>query len=242
MVHTLPDYSTKYRLTQVFGNIDNNELAVRLGCPSVYDRRGTVAFIDNFEASVLHWYSDAAPAGSSVALSTESARSGSQSVKALITSEQEGEANIARNLPGFFSDRIGIEAHIYNPGSTGYFEMRLNGYTGSKYYLAGIRLNMNTGSLYYVGTDLSYYLFAENVGIPDSYHGFYPFKIVIDISKGEYVRCLWNNIYHDLAGKRFSYDSDTTPALTSILLTYTGLGAGSQIIYIDDIIITQTEP
>ena len=47
MVHTLPDYSTKYRMTNVFGNIDHSELAARLGSPSTFDRRGNIIFMDS---------------------------------------------------------------------------------------------------------------------------------------------------------------------------------------------------
>ncbi|GAH58675.1 unnamed protein product, partial [marine sediment metagenome] len=53
MVHTLPDYSTKYKMTNLFGNLDNSELAARIKPLSMLDRAGHLIWYDDFEADTL---------------------------------------------------------------------------------------------------------------------------------------------------------------------------------------------
>ena len=55
MAHTLPPWTSKYKLTEVFSGIDVNELAVRLGSPVNLDRRGNIVFIDDVEHALRKW-------------------------------------------------------------------------------------------------------------------------------------------------------------------------------------------
>ena len=71
MVHTLPDYTTKYKTAIVFGNLDHAELAARLGSIDIYDRRGAVIDLDNFEAPYMRWIGETLGGGGNVTLTTE---------------------------------------------------------------------------------------------------------------------------------------------------------------------------
>ena len=81
MVHTLPPWTSKYRLVKIFANVDVAELVVRLGSPVSFDRRGNVVLIDDFAASVIKWSYPGYGTGNGHELSTAWAKSGSQSLK-----------------------------------------------------------------------------------------------------------------------------------------------------------------
>jgi len=55
MVHGFPDWGEYAPQTQISKSLDVAELAVRLGSPCIYDRRGTVMFLDDFSSGLNKW-------------------------------------------------------------------------------------------------------------------------------------------------------------------------------------------
>jgi len=70
MVHTLPDYTTKYKLSQFFATIDQAELAARLGSIITRDRRGRVIWFDDFNDTISKWGVAATGEGGGVSADT----------------------------------------------------------------------------------------------------------------------------------------------------------------------------
>ncbi len=48
MVHTLPDYTSKWKMLKLSANVDNAELAARINGINTFDRRGNVLYIEDF--------------------------------------------------------------------------------------------------------------------------------------------------------------------------------------------------
>ncbi len=109
MTHTLPDYTTKYKMTNIFSNIDTAELAVRLGSGVIYDRRGNVVDYDDFEHGSLKWDNDFTAHAGTVAVSTDTARSGGKSLKIVTANAVADRMNIYRYVTPTFNTNIGME-------------------------------------------------------------------------------------------------------------------------------------
>jgi len=56
MAHGFPDWGEYAPQTQIGKSMDIAELAVRLGSPCIYDRFGTVMFIDDFSSGSNKWH------------------------------------------------------------------------------------------------------------------------------------------------------------------------------------------
>lgn len=55
MPRGMPDWGEYSPQEVVSKLLDNAELAARLGSPVLFDRRGTVIFMDDFNCGVNHW-------------------------------------------------------------------------------------------------------------------------------------------------------------------------------------------
>ena len=242
MVHTLPDYTTKYKLAKIFGQIDSGELAARLKSIDTFDRRGNIVFIDDFEGSAIHWNILLGNAAPTCALNTTTARSGSQCVKITTGADALGFVTMRRDFPGLFSNRIGVEISIYNTAAKGKIYFTLFGFTGYNYYTSSIKLNVEEAKLYYEDETSAYVELASNIFIPTTYHTFIPLKFVIDAVTGNYIRCIYNNIEYDMIGLTPASGADTTSAQTHVVMYFENVDAVARVYYIDDFILTQNEP
>jgi len=242
MVHTLPDYTTKYKLAKIFGQIDSGELAARIKPINVFDRRGSIIWWDDCQEDVDTWEQTAIGTGSSVALANDKIFYGKNSIKLTCGSDGAKYAAVHRYFPVSVDTRLGVEA-IFSLGAdmdkVGIF---LQIFDGTTSYQAYAGLDVNNSKLQY-GNYLALsdvpngsYAFIEDKVL------FYHLKLVIDWEMKKYVRILFAEKQFDMSSYSMKTAVSVQPPFIIIGLRCTGEAASNGITHLGGAILTQNEP
>jgi len=242
MVRGAPDYGIYAPKSVTAVMSDMGELAARLGSIVIFDRRGDVVCLDDFESPDIQWL-DTDDGVQTVRLDSTSFKSGSQACKLHNKAAAGLGVGIARSFKRLGSDRIGIEISFSNPPDTSYLDIHITHYNGVGRYLAYVQLNFSTKVVQvrispdaWQVLDSSFKVFEENFC-------FTPVKLVCDFEAGKYVKLLIGNVEHDLSAYAINYAAGVA---TPRELVYYDLGndatATAADIYLDDFILTQNEP
>ena len=242
MVHTLPDYTTKYKMTKIFGTVDDAELAARLGSPNTYDRRGQTIWMDDFENTPINWFTDGIGAGHTETLSNTRSWRGSQSLKLTTGAVANNDSQIKKTFSAPISTTLGLEMHLYTSDAPSLLKIYFYGYTGTRVYRALVKWDPNAYTISYANSaDADVNLSPEVTWLPASEH-WIPIKIVIDWDKLEYKRILAGANEYDLTGQPLWSAADATrPNVNIWLYWYTQVNVAHSL-YIDNVILTQNEP
>jgi len=242
MAHTLPDYSTKYKMATIFGQIDTGELAARLGSPDTFDRRGNVVFMDDFEATVLHWGVFLVGAGSSVVLSTADVYRNSQSCKLHTDINLNDLAEIRRSFALPVNSKIGMEFSVSGDFTNTNLEFWHSIYTGARLYVAKIRYHYTTKTLSYADSGDIFQPLSTTQGIGDASFFYSTFKLVIDYDTHKYVRLIVDKDTYDLSTYDLQWAANATTPRMHTIIQLKNTAAAARTAYIDDVILTQNEP
>ena len=241
-VHTLPDYTTKYRMVQVFGSTDVNENAVRLGSIDTFDRRGNVIVLDDFEGVFLKWDMVRSAAPNDAVLIANRAKNGSQSCKL----EAGAVANEWVGIENYFIipqlGKIGFEISFTKAAFVKYIEWFYTLYTGVYKYETGIRYTVAGGLLEYYNDAAGWTELHPGIKLHGGTHTFHTLKVVVDAGTGRYVRALLNNNYFDMSAINMDSTGDVTAAKSYFSVKSTAQGVFNGNMYVDDFILTQNEP
>lgn len=241
MVHTLPDYTTRYKMATVFGQIDNSELAARLWSPSVWDRRGNLVWQDDFEHSLNKWNTLANGAGASATISANAAHTGDSSCK-LVGGDSGESTNINKWIQTMPKGRIGIEFSFNMGEETDEIRTTLTYFDGTHANSAYFSLDktnrkilIQIGAITYVDvvTDLSWQ-------INDTC--FYTVKIVMDLDTNKYVRLIHRDQTVDLSAYPIYEWVSASSGCGYVEIAHKPNDANNAVAYIDNVIITQNEP
>jgi len=201
MSHGAKDYSNIANVGNLYRLDDLAELAVRLGSPIDYDRRGQLQWVYSFDDGLTPVQSTLVGAGSQLMLSTGMNAHG-------IFRCTMWPGNVAGDYAGFVhsvpisNDKImSTFAHFYVNGTTAHYYHHLLHYTGTEYYYAHLFFDFPNDTVF-VSTeeDGDYNL---NYSIADiasrSYLAFT--KIVCDLNTHKIVRAQINGDGFDLHTK-----------------------------------------
>jgi len=229
-------------MARIFGQIDQGELAARLGSIDTFDRRGNIVWMDDFEGTCLNWYASGIGAGHSETLSAARSWTGSQSVKLVTGAVANSAAYIRKTLSAPMDTCVGVEMHMFPASSNAIFLLYLYGYTGTREYQAMLTYDPDGYKLSYMnsaGDDVE----LDTTVAWDSVNAHWvPIKLVIDWDNLEYKRILIGQSEHDLTGTAMqSTGSGTLPIIKIWLYWYTE-AAAAKTLYIDNVIVTQNEP
>lgn len=242
MVHTLPDYSTKYRLASLFGNIDTAELAARLDSIVTHDRRGYVLFMDDFEGSVLRWEALTQGVGAAVALDTTNQLSGIQSVKCTTGNLTGDYSGIRRKIVYPVLSKLGFEVSFTATTGIDYYKLVTYVYIGTIRYQGQIRLDVTADNMQILNSLGGTTIFNSSLPLTVEDNLFMKIKLVIDPVTGYYTRFILNNVTYDLSSyPLYSAASSTNPYYYYSFQSYNS-GDASRTFYIDDCIMTIDEP
>jgi hypothetical protein len=241
MVHTLPDYTTKYKLIDVFSHIDEAELAVRLGSNVIADRRGNVIFMDDFEKAVLRWQSSGTGGRGTSALSTDVSKSGIQSCKMTTGGTNNDQRWLTRYFSPSYDLQMGYECSFSGVVSPLTFSILISGYIDNVFYQAGlmyrsglstIEIIDSTGANEIIYTPLSWYFNLSN---------FLTMKLALDLETMKYIYARFNNIVINLSTEDIFQAPGVSNDLIQPFFVIECEGGANKVGYIDDIIITQNE-
>jgi len=242
MVHGFPDWGVTAGKKTTYQLKDMAELAVRLGSIVNSDRLGDVVWMDDFEASTLKWETYGTGTGNAQALSTETAKNGSQSCKLTTGNAQYNEARITHYSPMPVLGNIGAEMSFAIGAEIYAIVLYLRVYDGAYRNQTVIWIDPQNNELKYMDKNGAYQVFATGVDLYENDLMFHTAKLVVDFSAGYYIRFRLNNATYDLSA--FQIEKSTSailPRMDCIISVYNN-SAGNHYVYIDDVIFTQNEP
>ena len=238
----LPDWYNIKKAGAISALGDLGELAVRLGSPVTFDRRGDVIFIDSFEEGLLKWSTEIVGSGAAVALSHDAARCGGWSCKLTAGAQEEESALISHYIPYPVLGRLGFECSFAFDNQLKRLVMSAALYDGDEALTATVQYNYADKKLQYLGTDLAWHDVATGLDLYLAGNPFWIWKLVVDYSARKFVRLIMNNVEYDVSGIAVAQAVSTVnPCLLFHVANYT-LGGSTRIVYIDDVIVYQNEP
>lgn len=241
-----PDYGA-YAAKEITGSVsDMAELAARLGSIVTFDRRGDVAFLDDYESGIEKWeesHAEGAEWGT-VGLSAALAESGSFSTKLVTKGAVDGYAQVVYILPYWnpINGRLGVEIKFTLPSNLMRFEMPLFIQSLEGWFWTGIEYDSWDNVLKIYG-DGAFEDFVE-VDLERSATLFHVVKFVIDINTNRYVRVLLDSIEYDASDRVITVvPGGARPYMEIYLTALNRVGnATSHTCFIDDLIFTRNEP
>jgi hypothetical protein len=241
MVHSTQDYSGRYRQETVYGNIDNGELATRTFPLTSVDRRGNVVWFDDFEGAAAAKWATAATAPGTVALSTDYAWHGNQSMKCTGGANVNDSCSLLKYFSLPYNNRMGIEIMFHIKTNKPRVEFRFGGYSGVNVYNAGFGYDHNLGMLYYRNAaDAAIALTLNDyVGLGQGF--WIPMKLVVDWDKNEYVRILFGGTEYDMTGIPIYAVANAALQYLFVIVYAINASAASAVTYFDNFILTQNE-
>ena len=243
MAHTLPDYTTKYKMTTIFSNIDDAELAARLNSINTFDRRGNIAFMEDFEGTSLKWTEIDEGVGGSLDITNEMSITGDQSLRTTVGSGADKRTGIDRRFQQMQLKRLGFEASFTWDADLDNFDMFCYMYTGTKYFYPFLDLDVAAGNLQIWGGAGAFTVLDSSFDLVDNNKLFHTAKMVVDLDTGYWVRVIIDDTEYDASAVKLINTADlvTKPHLRWALY-YNTTNAAAQVAYIDRLIMTQNEP
>jgi len=195
-----PDYQ-KYLLGSVrFSLQDMGELAVRLGSPSVIDRRGEVVVWDDFRHGLSKWTYGVFGSGSAVSITADGRITSAYRGKLTAGASGYTYAYIQRFFPLIVSDKYGFEIIFAINGGYNYIQIEFIISEGTSIYTFGWKHEAVGGKLSILASDGSYTLIGSNINIAtiDDYPVLS--KMRVNILTGVYDTFRFSNTDYDVNG------------------------------------------
>jgi len=242
MAHTLPDYTTKYKLAKIFGNVDNAELAARLGACSTMDRRGNLIWYDDFEAAAAVKWNIAEDVGGTGALSTDRAWMGNQSMKTVTDDDIGDLVRLAKIFTLPIERRMAAEFMFFIAAGKPTTLLNIVGYTGTASFQAQIKYDHNLQKIYYYNSagawvELTIYDFTTILLEP-----WFFMKLAIDWDTKKYIRFIFCGTEYDLSDIDMKTAANASKKHVEIYMYNTAETAAAATVYFDNFILTQNEP
>jgi len=241
MVHTLKDYSTKYKLTKIFSQVDDAELAARLGALSTLDRRGKLIWCDDFEAAAAAKWSTSISAGGTAAVSTERSWMGNQSMKTVTHTDVGDGVNLGKVFCLPVERRMATEFMFCITGGAPIVRSYIVGYTGTAYFLAQVQYDHNLQKLYYYNDASAWVELPIYDSTVTPLEPWFLMKLVIDWDLKEYVRFIFCGTEYDLSGIGMKTGADATKKHVEVFIYSRAETAAAATVYFDNFILTQNE-
>jgi len=242
MVHTLPDYTTKYKLVKIFANIDSGELAARLGSIDYYDRRGNVLFMEDFESNLARWSLGLGGAGSDISLSTEHAADGQQSCKLLHSATAGESVGISTYLPMPEKGKLGFEFAFTRGANIRELDFTMQLYDGTLRHYVYIAYRFAYNKIQYTDSSFTIQDLVTDWNVQANDYLFHRTKIVVDTENKEYCYVMVDRDVYSMEDIGYYSSSDTTRPYLYVNITSVNNTDAANYTYIDNVIFTQNEP
>jgi len=240
LITVLQDASNLFGATYDFGL---GELAVRLGSPSVFERRGSVIWFDDFRHGLGKWTPALSGAGSATALSNLDAKSGGFS--ALLTAGPVANrfASLAHYEAAFkMTDKVGVEVSFQTQNANaGYYTLVVEVLDGTNGYKFAIECETATD---YINrwTDEGGWTTVGNKKIDSDTHSWTTLKLIVDLAAGEYLRLYVNGSEYSLLGLVGETWAQVSVPYVAVTFKVLSTGAASAAALLDNVIVTLNEP
>jgi len=242
MPHGTPDWGLVGPKETTFGLDDLGELAVRLGSPVQWDRRGDVVWWTIFDEGTSPVTITDAGAAGPTRLFTGESRQGAYSLKLTIQSLTADETEIEKFLPASKYSGLGLEFHFTTHGAEGIWEADLFVRRWDEWWRGRVRWDSVAGTLSYSDGTAIYPVFETGVKAFETDLRWHVMKLVIDVNARRYSRLILDSDEYDmgaypLPGALLGGEPYWIPDIH-----YFGNGDDDVVDYVDSIIVTQNEP
>lgn len=241
MVHTLPDYTSKWKTSQITDVVDPGEAAARLSSIDTFQREGNVLWLDDFEAATIGWAAVAEDASGEVVLVTTYHRSGSQCVKIYPGTVVDKEAVIQNLLPVRSAGKMGYEIAFAGGILCKYVDFVMALYDGTNLNNATIRFDIVNNRLDYLNAAGGYTNIATTLNLVTTARAFHIIKFVVDFTNNTYDRVYLNQNEYDLAGAGVHIAANAAWGHLFVGVTVESANALNAAVFADNFILTENE-
>lgn len=242
MPHGTPDWGNVAAQSTVKITLDNAELAARLGSPNTFERGGNVLYQTSFEqglSGINHIHNGT---NSAVTLDTVESKTGAYSAKLTAGSDGLHLAELFRNFAYPSLSVVGLEVGMKLLDLYDYFYVAFQLFDGVSLWDNAIRHNQTTKTLGYWSSAGAWVTFATNMDWQAGSSPFHVFKLRADFDAKTYGRCTVDNVEYDLRSIPLQQLASAVVPQQTVMMVLTGRLANNDVIYLDDIIVTQNEP
>lgn len=237
-----PDYSNVRSSSPTHRLDDMAELAARLGSPVLHDRAGKVVFIETFEHGLGSWRGTSYGDNGAIEISTAQCNSGGVSCKLTAGSSDARAVKIVRRWPHPTITKYGVELIWFTGDYVEYFDLVLGRQDGTNEHQFYVRYD---DSLHEIQVKDGEDAFTTAVSDIDLRSGSQPpiaLKLVVDLTTDKFIRLLINQevIKLDSYSAYVLANPDYPSVRVDIKLW--GLAGPNATSWVDDVILTQSEP
>ena len=198
MVHTLPDYTSKWRSDTPTVNLNVSEIARRINPVSSPDGRGRMRWFDDMQGLEDGWYYQTVTSGAH-SVTTEQPYTGDQAFRletgVLLNSIQR----MSKHLYPGDNPRQGVECIFANLLNDGSFVMEFSIQNGTESSLGSLRLDLKNDIIYFNPTWAGvFHNIAAHPFRPASL-AYLTVKLVMDFETKMWVRAIVDGIEYDLS-------------------------------------------
>jgi len=234
-----PDFGGGAAVTGGASQVSFAELAARLGSINIYDMRGRVLWLDDFEPTMSAWVVGLAGTAS-WKYDNNYYRSGNQCLK---LSAPTGDISFTKFYPEQFTKRLGVEIAFSKPDADTAFRLGMAKYDGTDIYYAELKIDFSDNKVYLTsGVANAFVERFTHAGFLSQATCYYPVKLVADFATKKFVRLLIGGDEWDLSD--LSLGTEGFPATVRYNVQFQleqVAGAGGDL-YVDDYIFTHGEP
>lgn len=242
MAHGTPDYGITNGRQTTYQVADLGELAVRLGSPVIFDRRGDVMWWDDFECATNRYDGELGGTGAALSRVTTRAHSGAYSYQLTAGSDGTSLCEFIGSEPALVRSKVGMSVMMNLPGTISRFQVIIESWDGVNGHLAVLIWDGIANTLSYMTAGSVQVVFATAVNLPVNLPTWCAFKVVADLEDNVYVRAIVNNVTYPLPGIALDIYPDARPARVDFAVRLVGRAGYNDVVYIDDLVLTQNEP
>ncbi len=237
-----PDYSNVNVAAPLHRLDDLGEAVVRLGSIVTHDRAGRVVFLDKFEYGLSDWQIALSGTDAEICLVSTPFRSGPFSVRFTAGSDASRQAKLFRKFPYPQLGKYGLEFSWKPESHTSIVAGKLIKHDDTYDREFAFRYILDDQTLSIRDSDGVWQTIDDGLYLDYQYAPFHTFKIVGDLETLEFVRLIVNeNVYTDLPYYAYPYAADDGPNVRVDIIVNGDEGFNG-FSYIDDVILTQSEP
>lgn len=241
MVHTLPDYSSKWKANTIFSIPDMGELAARMGSIVTHDRRGNVICLDDFEGATLLWNTAFVGVGADAAVVVDWPKSGDHSCKLTAGAGAGGSASIQKYYGCPVTGNMGMEISFTVHADTKTMIFHFTYYDGTNYNLGYIQYQHSLSRLILQDQDLNIQVLIDPIHLEDTYKTYHTFKMVINTDTLMYTRMIIDDTEIDISAYGLYSFASAVEASLYTLIRHVSDNAAVRDVWIDNFILTQNE-
>lgn len=242
MAHGTPDWWGESPTSTIHQVTDAGELAVRLGSPVSFDRRGNVVWYDDFEDGMQRWVTTGAGTGNAVILTSLYPLSGAYCAKLTGGSDGAMYAELSRILFSPVPGGIGVEISFELAGLGDEIDLLVTHYDGAALYRYHVRWVRATADFEYLDSAGAWQDIDASKPLIATSASWHTMKVVFDTVDGEYMRAMLDDEEYPLVGIAPQTGASAVEPTVRLQIDVYSTAGNNHSARVDNVIITQNEP